>query len=297
MRRAEPTAGTAVTFVLGSAFSLQFGAAFAALIFPYVGPLGAVTIRLVVAAVVLMAVLRPRLRGHGRPDLLAVLAFGLVLAAMNACYYQSIDRIPIGAAVTLEFLGPLALALITSRRLLDLVWVGFGAGGVVLLSGGAPDGLDPVGVAFALAAGTLWACYILLSAQAGKRFRRADGLALAMVVGGVAILPFGVGTAGASLVDPPVLAIGALVALMSSVVPYSLELLALKRIRPGTFGILMSLEPAVAALAGVVVLSQLLGGWQLLGIALVVVASIGVTTFGKPLKEPQREELADRYLG
>ncbi|MBO0890147.1 MAG: EamA family transporter, partial [Acidothermales bacterium] len=255
--------GAAVGMVVGGALSVQFGAAFAALLFPLVGPLGAVTIRLVVAAVVLVAVVRPRLRGHRRGDYAVVVAFGLVLAAMNASIYEAIARLPLGVAVTLEFLGPLGLALATSRRWRDVVWVVSAGGGVVLLEGGAPSGLDWVGVVFALTAACCWVGYILLSGQTGRRFPRANGLALAMTVGAVAILPLGVLGAGTALVRPATLGLGALVALMSSVVPYTLELFALRRIGPGTFGILMSLDPALAAAAGVLVLGQHPGVWQL----------------------------------
>lgn len=283
--------------VLGGAFSVQFGAAVAASLFPRVGPLGAVTLRLVLAAVLLLAVVRPRLRGHSRADLAVVAGFGLVLATMNGCFYEALDRLPIGVAVTLEFLGPLGLALAGSRRLLDLVWVASAAAGVALLGGGSPHVLDPVGVLFALLAGCCWAGYILLSSQTGRRFPRTDGLALAMGVGSVAALPFGLVSAGTALAVPTVVGFGALVAVLSSVVPYSLELVALRRISPGTFGILMSLEPAVAALAGVVVLGQRLDHLQLAAIGLVVVASAGVTALSRTRAAPPRPEVdASRYL-
>ncbi|MQA05289.1 MAG: EamA family transporter [Streptosporangiales bacterium] len=295
--KSKGSTGTAVGLVLGGVFSLQFGAAFAALLFPRVGALGAVTLRLVIAAVLLLVVVRPRLRGHSRTDLAVVVGFGLILAVMNGCFYLALERLPLGVAVTFEFLGPLGLALVMSRRLLDLLWVGFAAGGVVLLGGGAPDGLDWVGVAFALAAATCWAMYILLSAETGRRFPRTDGLALAMGIGALAILPFGVVTAGSSMVEPVILGLGALVALMSSVVPYTLELLALRRIKPATFGILLSLEPAIAALAGAIVLTQWLSGWQLLAIGLVVVASAGATAQARKDATEPPEVAANKYLG
>ncbi|HEX6444558.1 MAG TPA: EamA family transporter [Streptosporangiales bacterium] len=288
----------AVAMVIGGALSVQFGAAFAALLFPRIGPLGAVTIRLVVAAVILVVAVRPRLRGHRRSDYAVVVAFGLVLAAMNASIYEAIARLPLGVAVTLEFLGPLGLALATSRRWRDVLWVVSAGGGVVLLEGGSTSGLDWVGVVFALTAASCWVGYILLSGQTGRRFQKADGLALAMTVGAVVILPVGIAGAGGALARPTTLGIGALVALMSSVVPYTLELFALRRIGPGTFGILMSLDPALAAAAGVLVLAQRPGGWQLLGIALVVVASVGVTLEARrrrPAQEP--ETTATEYLG
>ncbi|MGH3094535.1 MAG: EamA family transporter [Streptosporangiales bacterium] len=298
LRAAAGLPGAAVAMVLGGSFSLQFGAAFAALLFAYVGPVGAVTLRLVVAAVLLLVIVRPRLRRHRRADLAVVVGFGLVLAVMNACFYEAILRLPIGVAVTLEFLGPLGLALATSRRLLDLVWVACAAGGVFLLGGEAPNGLDWVGVGFVLLAACCWVGYILLNAQTGRRFARNDGLALAMVVGAVAILPFGIAAAGSGLVVPTVFGLGALVGLMSSAVPYSLDLLALRRISPGTFGILMSLEPAVAALAGAVVLDQRLAPLQFVAIGLVVVASAGVTMRARRQRTAAAlEQEAERYLG
>lgn len=291
--------GTAVAMVLGGSLSVQFGAAFAALLFPRVGPLGAVTIRLVVAAVLLLVAVRPRLRGRTRADLGVMIAFGLVLASMNACIYEAISRLPIGVAVTLEFLGPLGVALVTSRRLWDLLWVLCAAAGVVLLGGGSTDGLDWVGVAFALGAAACWAAYILLSAETGRRFPKTDGLALAMTVGAVAILPLGIVTAGTAMLDPAILGVGALVALMSSVVPYTLELFALRRITPRVFGILMSLDPALAALAGVAVLSQRLGAWQVVAVVLVMVASVGVTAqAGRRTRRADPPEVeANKYLG
>lgn len=301
--------GAAVAMVVAGSMSVQFGAAFAALLFPRVGPLGAVTIRLVIAAVILLVAVRPRLglrvgrsgtelRGHRRTDYAVVVAFGLVLAAMNASIYEAIARLPLGVAVTLEFLGPLGLALATSRRWRDVLWVICAGGGVVLLEGGSTTGLDWLGVVFALSAACCWVGYILLSGQTGRRFPKANGLALAMIVGAVVILPIGVVGAGGALVQPSTLGIGALVALMSSVVPYTLELFALRRIGPGTFGILMSLDPALAAAAGVLVLAQHPGGWQLLGIALVVLASVGVTLEARrrrPVQDP--ETTATEYLG
>ncbi|NYI04448.1 inner membrane transporter RhtA [Allostreptomyces psammosilenae] len=291
-----------MALVLAGALSLQFGAALAASLFPMAGPLGVVTLRLGVAAVVLLAVARPAVRGYGRRDWAVVISFGLALAAMNASFYQAIDRVPLGVAVTLEFLGPLGLAVVGSRRLVDLVWVALAGTGVLLLgeagTAGDAGSLDPLGVGFALLAGACWAAYILLAARAGARFPRADGLALAMAIGAVAVLPFGVVDAGAALLDTRVLLLGAGVALLSSVLPYTLELMALRRLSPGTFGVLMSLEPAVAALAGWLVLDQALGAWQSLAIALVVVAGAGAVRSGRPAdagprSRPAAEEGAD----
>lgn len=277
----------AVAFVLGSAFSLQFGAAVAVLLLHRVGVLGAGTLRLALAAIVLLIVARPAIRGRTRGDLVLVVAFGLVLGTMNLCFYAAAARLPLGIAVTLEFLGPLGLAVVTSRRARDVVWVVLAGVGVALLGDGRMSGLDPVGVVFALAAATCWAAYIVLGSRTSRRYPRSDGLAIGMVVAAVVALPLGVGTGGFTLVEPTVLAMGLAVAVLSSVLPYSLEMAALRRIPARTFGVLMSLEPAVAALAGFLVLDQRLSGQQLAAIACVVVASAGTTrAAAQPAPEP-----------
>lgn len=272
--------------VLGSALSLQFGAAFAVLLLHEVGPVGAVALRLVFAALILLLFVRPKLAGRSRSDLLVGVGFGLVLALMNLCFYEAAARLPLGAAVTFEFLGPLGLAVAMSRRLRDLVWVVLAGLGVLLLSRGGLTDLDPVGVGFALAAGACWAAYIVLGARAGRRFPGIQALTVALVVGSIAILPVVSVSAPPELFAPAVLLLGLAVALMSSAVPYSLELAALQRIPPRTFGVLMSMEPAVAALAGFLVLQQRLTPVQLFAIVLVVIASAGATRGTPPEREP-----------
>lgn len=267
--------GGAVALVLGGATSLQFGAALAVLLFERAGALGVVALRLAGAAVVLMLVCRPRLRGYRRVDWATVGCFGLALGTMNTLLYQALDRIPVGVAVTLEVLGPLTLSVAASRRWSSLLWAVLALAGVGLLGRDGFDRLDPVGAGFALAAGAMWAAYILLGARTARTFPQADGLALALVVGTGLSLPLGVASAGGALLDPVTLGLGGVVALMSSVLPYTLELLALRRIAAGTFAVLMSLEPAVAAMAGFLVLNQRLGWWDGLAIALVVAASMG----------------------
>ncbi|MGW7261840.1 EamA family transporter [Streptomyces sp. NPDC054842] len=264
-----------VGLVLAGGISVQFGGALAVSLMPRVGALGVVTLRLVVAAIVLLAVCRPKLRGHSRADWGTVAVFGVAMAAMNGLFYQSVARIPLGPAVTLEVLGPLALSVITSRRAVNLVWAGLALAGVFLLGGGGFTSLDPVGVAFALGAGAMWAAYIVFSARTGRRFPQADGLALAMVVAAVLFLPLGVAESGADLLVPSTVALGAAVAMLSSVLPYTLELLALRRLPASTFAILMSLEPAIAATAGFLVLDQALSLFETLAIALVIAASMG----------------------
>ncbi|MCW7986516.1 transporter [Streptomyces platensis subsp. clarensis] len=286
MLTAEAQAGTAgaagargrigsVALVIGGIVSLQFGASVAVLLFPRAGALGVVTLRLVVASLVLLLVCRPKVRGHARGDWATVLAFGVALAGMNSLFYEAIDRIPLGAAVTLEFLGPLILSVATSRRLLSLVWASLALGGVVLLGREGFDGLNLAGAGFALAAGGLWAAYILLSARTGQRFPQADGLALAMTVAALLSLPLGIVSAGSALLNPVTLGLGAAVALMSSVLPYTLELLALRKLPASGFAVMMSLEPAAAATAGFLVLHQALGWAEVLAIGLVVIASVG----------------------
>ncbi|MCF4138919.1 EamA family transporter [Streptomyces sp. Tue 6430] len=272
-----------VGLVLAGGVSVQFGGALAVTLMPRAGALGVVALRLLVAAVVLLAVCRPRLRGHSRADWGTVVVFGVAMAAMNGLFYQSVARIPLGTAVTLEVLGPLALSVLVSRRALNLVWAGLALAGVFLLGGGVRD-LDPLGVAFALSAGAMWAAYIVFSARTGRRFPQADGLALAMAVGALLFLPLGVAESGAKLLDPVTLGLGAAVAVLSSVLPYTLELLALRRMPASTFAIMMSLEPALAATAGFLVLDQALSAVEAAAIALVIAASMGAvrTQTGRP---------------
>ncbi|MEV4227565.1 EamA family transporter, partial [Streptomyces bobili] len=203
-----------------------------------------------------------------------VVVFGVTMAAMNGLFYQSVDRIPLGTAVTLEVLGPLALSVLVSRRAVNLVWAGLALAGVFLLGGGVGD-LDPLGAAFALTAGVMWAAYIVFSGRTGRRFPQADGLALAMAVGAVLFLPLGVVESGTKLLDPVTLGLGAAVAVLSSVLPYTLELLALRRLPAPTFAIMMSLEPAIAAAAGFLILDQTLSTTEAAAIALVIAASMG----------------------
>src|SRR4051794_17469469 len=237
-----------IALVIAAVTSLQFGAGFAVTLFDELGPGGAAFLRQAFAAAVLIAIWRPRFR-H---DLHLAAAFGVTLGLMNLCIYEAMDRIPLGIAVTIEFWGPLAVAVAGSRRPLDLLWVALAAAGIVLLAD--PGGeLATAGVAFALAAGGLWALYILLSVRVGAVFPGGSGLAIAMVFAALVTLPVG---AGGDLLDPELLAAAAGVALASSVIPYSLELEALRRLPANVFGVLMSLEPAVAALAGLVVLGQ-----------------------------------------
>jgi inner membrane transporter RhtA len=253
--------------------SLQLGAGFAATLFDDLGPAGTAFLRQTLAALVLLAVWRPRMRG----PLGLALAFGATLGAMNWMIYTAMDRIPLGIAVTLEFLGPLGVAVAGSRRALDGLWVVLAAAGIVLLSNGGTSGLDTAGVVLALSAGACWAGYILLNARLGQAFAGGHGLAIAMAVGALAMAAPGIAGGGGGLLDAGSLGLAFAVAMLSSVVPYSLELEALRRIRPHVFGVLMSLEPAVAALAGLVLLGQSLSAVDVVAIVLVVTASAGAT--------------------
>jgi inner membrane transporter RhtA len=261
--------------VLGAVLSVQLGAAAATSLFDQIGPAGTVFYRLLFAALLLLAIWRPRPRAHDRDALRLALLFGVSLAAMNFCFYAALDRIPLGIAVTLEFVGPLGVAIAASRRRLDLVWVALAAAGILLLAG--PGGsLDALGAALALAAGGFWAAYILLTARIGRVFEGGRGLAMAMAIAAALMLAPGVAVGGGELLQAEVIGVGAAVAVLSSVIPYSLELEALRRLPVGVFGVLMSLEPGVAALVGLIALDQGLAAAEAVGIALVVAASVGV---------------------
>lgn len=260
--------------VLGS-ICVEVGAALAISIFPLTGPLGIVTLRLVFAAIILLIAFRPRLRGRTRSDWLTVVGFGLVLGTMNVLFYLALERLPLGATVTLEYIGPLILSVVIARRASAWLWAVLAFAGVILLSRGGFGHLDPLGVLLALGAGACWVGYILLAARTGTRFGRLDGLAIAMAVGSLVALPLGAATAGTVLLQPLVLLIGLGVAVLSSAIPYGLEMLALRRLPASTFSILLSLAPALAAIAGLVLLGQQLTVLDCVAIALVVVASMG----------------------
>jgi inner membrane transporter RhtA len=266
--------------VLLGIVSVQVGAAVAKQIFSTAGAMGTVAMRLGFAAVILLLLWRPGWRVERRA-LPVIVGYGLVLGGMNLAFYLALERIPLGVAVTIEFLGPLGVAVFGSRRLRDVVWVLLAGAGVLLLSR-SDGGLNWVGVLFALLAAVAWAAYILLGASLGSRTSGGGGLALAMTVAAAAVVPFGVVEAGTSLLHPGVLLAGLGVALLSSVIPYSVELEALRTIPPRVFGVLMSLEPAVAALAGLIFLGEFLQLTQWIAVCCVVTACIGATRGGVP---------------
>lgn len=265
--------------VIAAATSVQFGAALGATLFDTLGPGGASLLRQAFAAIVLLALWRPRVRSYEPRALRLAAVFGLALGLMNLCFYEALDRIPLGVCVTIEFIGPVAVAVALSRRALDLAWVVLAAVGIVLLANPfGTGGVDPTGLAFILAAAACWSAYIVLAQRATRVFHGSTGLALAAGVAWLVPLVPGLTEAGAGrLVEPEALAAGLAVALLSSVIPYTLESESLRRLPARVFGVLMSLEPAVAALAGFVVLGQRLSARDLVAVALVICASVGVT--------------------
>ena len=272
-----PSAG----LVIGGITSVQIGGALAVHLFRWVGPGGAVLLRMVTAALILLATSPPRLRGRALRGLPLAVVFGLVLAGMTLCFYNALHRVPLGIAVALEFVGPLSVAVAGSRRPVDLVWVVLAVAGILALTRGGGEPISGLGVFFALMAGALWGCYILLSARVGRAFERGAGLTVALCVAALVTLPVGVAAAGSRLLEPRSLALGAAIGLLSSAIPFSFEMEALRRIPAPLFGVLMSLEPAMAALAGFVILGQQLSARAVLGIALVVAASAGASMRGR----------------
>jgi inner membrane transporter RhtA len=267
----------APVLVLLAVLSVQFGGALAATLVPAIGAAGSVTLRLLIGTVILVLVARPRLRGHDRSAWVTVVLFGLALGAMNWSFYASLGRLPIGVAVTIEFIGPLLLTVVLSRRVVDVLAVLCAGGGVLLISQALSvpfADLDLVGLGLAAVAGACWAAYIVLSKRTGAAFSQLDGLALALVVASAVVTPFGLLSAPQWTGEVLVKGLG--IAVLSSVLPYSLELLALRRLSSRVFGVLLSLEPAMAALAGLLVLHQRLTGLQLAGMGLVVAASVVV---------------------
>ena len=279
----EGSRGAATALVLAGIVSVQVGAAFATTLFDELGPGGTVFLRIAFAAVLLLVIWRPPLRLRDEAARRDVVLLGLVLAGMNLSFYLALDRIPLGIAVTLEFVGPLGVAIAGSRRRLDLLWVGLAAAGILLLSPVPGSDLDALGVVMALVAGSFWAGYILLTARVGRALPGGGGLAIAMTIAALAVAPVGLAEGGDALLDGELLAIGLAVAVLSSALPYSVELEALRRLPENTFGVLMSLEPAVAATVGFVGLDQDLAAREVVAIGLVLVASAGaLSAVGTP---------------
>ena len=261
--------------VLGAIVSIQIGSAVATDLFSEVGPAGVVFMRASVSALLLWAIWRPSLR-VAKEHRKNVLIFGFVLAGMNLCFYESIERIPLGTAVTIEFIGPLTVALITSHRRRDWIWAGLAACGIVLLTGGiAGDDLNVTGAILAFVAGVFWGIYILMGKRIGEQDSGGKALVVPMMISALLVTPFGIADGGMDLLQPKVLAIGIAIGIVSSAIPFSLELEAMRRLPQNVFGVMMSLEPAAAAAAGFVLLSQGLVPTEVVAIGLVVVASAG----------------------
>ncbi|WP_333607606.1 DMT family transporter [Arsukibacterium sp.] len=278
----------AVLSVLLAMVTIQTGASIAKQLFPLIGPTGTTALRVGFSALMLWLVFRPwRQLPRGR-NWRAVIIYGGCLGGMNILFYMAIERIPLGIGVALEFTGPLAVALLSSRRKTDLVWVVLALGGILLLLPDmrGVDALDPVGVALALAAGACWAGYILFGQRAGNLTSGGATVALGMTVAACYLVPLGVYTAGWDLLSWQVLPLGIAVAVLSSALPYSLEMVALKRLPAQSFSVLMSMEPAIAAVAGLLILSELLSVSQWLAIALVIAASLGSTLSTRSQQKP-----------
>lgn len=281
LTKAAPTSQVSPNvLVLLSIVSTQLGSAIAKRLFEQLNPFAVVFLRVGFAALVLLILWRPSWRAVNRSAYLVLVLFGLALALMNLTFYLAIERVPIGIAVALEFIGPLGVAVCNSRRWLDALWVSLAAIGIILLAPITNDlALDPTGIALALTAGGFWAAYILLSARVGQALPGGTGLAWAMTIGAVVLLPVGVVAGGVALLSPQLLLIGFGVALLSSALPYSLELEALRRMPVRVFGVLLSLEPVAAALMGFLVLRETLELRAIIAIMLVTIAAAGAARF------------------
>ncbi len=262
--------------IIGSCVSLQLGAALATQLFPAAGTWGTAAMRLAFAAALLLLIVRPRVRRWTRAQWAAVAAFGASLGLMNGFFYAAIGTIPLGTAVTIEFLGPLLLAAVLSRSLADAACVALALTGMVLLGLDSITGepLDPAGVACALTAGAFWICYILASKRVGRLVPGQGGLAVALVFGAVVLLPLG-GTGAATIAaDPHLLLLAVGTGLLASLIPYSLELIALRTLAPNVFSVLIALEPVFAAFFGWLLLAQGVTALKLTAVVLVVTASV-----------------------
>ena len=288
--RATGSIGTPVALIIGSCVSLQFGAALAVQLFPEFGTWGVTALRLSIAAIILLIVGRPRFFAWNKQQWLGVVFFGLTLAGMNGFFYAALGHLPLGPAVAIEFVGPLLLSAVLSRRLIDFAWLGLAAAGIALFGidgmvGGVP--LAPIGVVFVLIAAAFWILYIRVSARVGQLIPGVGGLAMALAVASIVLLPFGVPAAVELTLRPELLWLAVGTAVLASVAPYTLELIALRRLPQRVFGVLVSLEPVFAALFGWILLSQAISPLKMIAIALIVGASIGIALATRAKNEPQ----------
>lgn len=266
---------SSITLVLLAILSVQFGSALAKSLFTDLGPWGVVCLRVTFSAIVLSSVLRLKWNAKVRQNLKLILAFGFVFALMNSCFYLAIDRIPLGVAIAFEFTGPLGLAALNSQRPIDGLWALLAALGIILLTPFAGADIDPIGILFALVAGLGWALYIVCSAKLGQKLPGIEGLAWGLVFSTLLLLPIGIVTTGSALLNPRLLALGLGVALLSTTLPYSLEMVALRTMPIQIFGVMMSLEPMVGALAGFLILDEILTARSLIACLLVSIAAAG----------------------
>ncbi len=272
----------ATALLLGAILSVQFGSALAKSLFNDLGPWGVVALRVSFSAFLLFAVYRFKWNDRVRQNLRLIIAFGVIFAAMNSCFYLAIDRIPLGVAIALEFTGPLGLSLLKSQRWLDGCWALLAAIGIILLTPLAGANLDHGGIVFALVAGICWALYIVCSAQVGQKLPGIEGLAWALVVSTLLLLPIGVATAGSAFLNPKLMLMGAGVAILSTTLPYSMEMIALRSMPISVFGVMLSLEPMVGVLAGFLILEETLSARSLIACLLVSIAAAGAAKFKSP---------------
>lgn len=289
MTAPSPASPLGVACIIGSCISLQLGAALAVELFPHAGSWATASLRLLLAAVILLAASRPHFWAWTSDQWRAVITFGLTMGLMNGCFYTAIERIPLGTAVTIEFLGPLTLAALLSRSVRDAICVALALTGMLLLGINSYNGypLDPVGVAFTLTAGVFWALYILASKRAGSSVPGQGGLAVALAVGGLALMPLGWQGSLTIVTDTHLFGIALGTAVLASLVPYSLELIALRRLTPNTFAIFLALEPAIAAFFGWLLLSEHITGMKFTAILLVIAAAVIQAMQGRGKKRAQ----------
>ncbi len=267
--------------VLFAIISVQSGAAIAKTLFPAIGAAGTASLRIGISAIILLAVYRPNLLKITPNQWKIVIPYGLSLGAMNLIFYLAIERIPIGLAVTLEFIGPLVVAVIGSKRLIDYLWVLLATAGIVLIAPWSNNGIDLLGVLFALLAGALWAAYIVLGTKVSKIMKGGDAVATGMLFASILIVPFGILENGLTNLTPTFLYLGIALALLSSAIPFTLEMKALAQLPARTFSILMSLEPAAASIFAFIFLQEYLTFNEILAVVFVVIASVGSTITSK----------------